>query len=99
MNASRQRDASEYLLPGVIATINALDLEPEDEAMVKLAKHYARTIDAAVKPEYATRWIGPQLQTVLESLGASPAARARQKTGTQPDVTPEPIRQLRSVTT
>ena len=93
------RDASEYLLPAVVGAINAIgDLEPEDEGLVKLAKHYARTIDQASKPEYATRWIGPELHKVLESLGASPLARSRIKGGKAPvDELDNPLSRLRPV--
>lgn len=72
---------SEHLYPAVCETVDALDLDPggRDAAAVKLAKQYARTIDEADPGKaYASaiRWIGPELQRVLEALGATPAARA-----------------------
>ncbi len=88
------RDPSEYLLPAVTETISALSLEAEDAAMVKLALHYARTIDQSPKREYTTRWVGPELMKCLESLGASPAARARLRKGDTADL-PSPVAGLR----
>ena len=75
------RDPTEFLLPAVIGAINALDLEPEDEAMVKIARHLARVIDqaSAAKVAYSARWIVPELVKVLAELGAArppvPASR------------------------
>jgi hypothetical protein len=93
------RDPSEYLLPGVVAAISALDLQPEDEAMVKLAKHLARVIDqaSAAKELYCARWVLPELVRVLAELGASPAARSRIKGGKPPVELDNPVRRLRTV--
>lgn len=99
MAVSRARDPSEYLLPGVVAAITALDLEPEDEAMIKIARHLATVIDQAPasKREYAARWIVPELVRVLAELGASPAARSRIKGGKPPVELDSPLKRLRSV--
>ncbi len=94
------RDPSQYLEPAVIETINALgDLAAEDAALVKLCKHYARTIDSAPagRKEYVTRWIGPELHRALESLNASPAARARLRPGAGAPAPDNPLAKLRSV--
>lgn len=88
------------LYPAVAEAIAALDLEPEDAGLVRLARHYAAAIDqaaTAAEARYATRWLGPELHKALESLGASPAARARLK-GAKPAVELDnPVRRLRSV--
>lgn len=94
------RDRSVPLYPAVAETIALLDLEPEDAALVDLARHYAVAIDEAVtaaEARYATRWLGPELHKVLESLGASPAARARLKGARPPVELDNPVRQLRTV--
>jgi hypothetical protein len=98
MVVSRARDASEFLLPAVTGAVAALDLEPEDEAMVKIARHYARVIDQAPasKEAYCARWILPELVKVLAELGASPAARVRMKGG-KPVELDSPIRKLKSI--
>ncbi len=75
------RDADELLTPAVAETIAALSLGPEDAAAVKLAGRYAAAIDGAKDSAWAMRWIGPLLLDALESLGATPAARARLKEG------------------
>jgi hypothetical protein len=78
------RDASELLYPAVCETIASLELDSKDAAAVKLARQYARTIDEQPPGKlYAgtIRWLGPELQKILESLGATPAARAAIKRG------------------
>lgn len=75
------RDASELLYPAVYAAVMSLDIDRDgkDGAAAKLACQYARTIDEAPPgKEYfgRLRWLGPELQKILESLGATPAARA-----------------------
>jgi hypothetical protein len=76
------RDVSELLWPAVAATITALKADgkigPEDEAAVKLCQRYARVIDQTPDPKQASvMWhLGAELHRVLESLGATPAARA-----------------------
>jgi hypothetical protein len=79
------RDASELLYPAVCETIASLGLDSRDAAAVKLARQYARTIDEQPPGKLyasAIRWLGPELHKVLESLGATPAARASVKRGT-----------------
>lgn len=93
------RDPSEYLLPAVTATVSALSLEAEDEALVKVAKYIAQTVDRAsdAKRAYCARWLLPELVRVLAELGASPAARARIKGGKAPVELDNPVKRLRSV--
>lgn len=82
------RDASELLYPAVCETIAALGLGSEDAAAVKLARQYARTIDEQPPGKLyagAIRWLGPELHRILESLGATPAARAAIKRGERKD--------------
>jgi len=94
-----QRDPSEFLLPAVVETISALDLEPEDAGMVKVAKHLAIVIyqASAAKVAYSARWLVPELVKVLAELGASPAARSRIKGGKPPVELDNPVRRLRTV--
>lgn len=85
------RDSSELLYPAVCETIASLELDSRDAAAVKLAKQYARTIDEQPPGKlYAAtiRWLGPELQRILESLGATPAARAALKRGDSKDTPP-----------
>lgn len=74
------RDTDQLLYPAVCETVAVLDTDPNgaDAAAVKLAKQYARAIDEASDAKQANvlRWLGPELLKVLESLGATPAARA-----------------------
>ena len=85
------RDVSELLWPAVQGTIASLDLKPEDAAAAKLAQRYARVIDQAPDAKQASvlRWLGPELQKALESLGATPAARAALTKGGKPQDAPE----------
>lgn len=71
------RDADDLLVPAVRETLNALDVQAEDAAAVRLALRYAHTIDSNADTAWAMRWIGPLLLDALEQLGATPAARAR----------------------
>jgi hypothetical protein len=91
------RDASELLYPAVCETIASLGLGSEDAAAVKLAKQYARTIDEQPPGKlYAgtIRWLGPELHRILESLGATPAARAAIKRGEGKDKPPAQVSKL-----
>lgn len=95
------KDAGELLAPAVEATIASLRLEQQDAAAVKLARRYAAAIDDAADPIGALRYLGPQLLSVLESLGATPAARVRLlKGGTNANVSSglERFRQSRTPT-
>jgi hypothetical protein len=101
------RDASELLYPAVCATLASLGIDTrdgtQDAAAAKLAQQYARTIDDAPDGKaYASaiRWIGPELLKVLESLGATPAARAAISKGAAKDTGPareNKLAKLRSV--
>jgi hypothetical protein len=75
------RSAGELLAPAVAETIAALDLSTEDAAAVRLAGRYAATIDTAEDRAEAMEKLGPKLLAVLESLGATPAARAKLRGG------------------
>lgn len=91
------RDASELLYPAVCETIASLELDSKDAAAVKLAKQYARTIDEQPPGKlYAgtIRWLGPELHKILESLGATPAARAAIKRGEGKDRPPAQVSKL-----
>lgn len=97
------RDASELLYPAVYATVMSLDIDRDgkDAAAAKLALQYARTIDAEPPGKaYASaiRWLGPELQKILESLGATPAARAAitGKKPAAPDAKPTGLAALRA---
>ena len=68
------RSVDQLLWPAVSETIAVLKLDPDgqDAAAAKLALQYARTIDEAPPgKEYFARlrWLGPELQKILESLG------------------------------
>lgn len=94
------RDASEYILPGVVASLDALDdLEPQDEAMCKIARHLARVVDQAspAKQAYVAHWVIPELVRVLAELGCSPASRARIRGGAKPVELDSPLKRLRPV--
>lgn len=74
------RDAADLLAPSVDETIGHLRLEDQDVAAVALARRYAAAIDAVTEPAARAgvlRQLGPLLLAVLESLGATPAARVR----------------------
>lgn len=79
--------ADAFLEYAVRDTLDALELAAEDEAAKQLAIRYARTIDQAthelidskdgrVRPDTVLWHLGPELLRCLESLGATPAARA-----------------------
>jgi hypothetical protein len=61
----------------VAETLSELPLEDVDAAIVRLAERYASVIDAAANPYDALDKFGPKLRAALESLGATPQARAR----------------------
>jgi len=76
---ARIRPADDLIAPAVAETVNALQLEPEDAAAVQLARRYAAILDDAyATDDEAKVWndLGPKLLAVLESLGATPRARA-----------------------
>jgi len=78
----RRLQAVDHLLgPAVAETVAALATTLEDKAAVQLAKRYAAAIDEAEDRAEAMEKLGPKLLAVLESLGATPAARAKLKGG------------------
>lgn len=94
------RDASELLYPAVYATVMSLDIDRDgkDGAMAKLALRLARVIDQAAdgKEQASALWhLGAELRATLESLGASPAARAAIKTARPADAQPNALQALR----
>lgn len=90
------RDTAGFLSAAVETTISSLSLQPEDTAAVQLARHYANTIDQNPDPGWAMRWIAPLLLDCLEQLGATPAARARIKTGRTSDAPAGQVAKLRA---
>lgn len=58
-------------------TLEQLKLGPLDTAAAQLARKYAKAIDDAPDLAEAIDSTGPKLLSCLESLGATPAARAR----------------------
>ncbi len=90
------RDSAELLAPAVAETIAALGLKPEDAAAVKLAQRYAKAIDGAESESDALAIHGHRLLAVLESLGATPAARAKLKGGKPADGKPTRLQGLRN---
>jgi hypothetical protein len=65
------------LLPAVEKTIEALQLGEGDAALAQVARCLAMVIDNAQDTAAALKVFGPQLRRVLESLGGTPASRAR----------------------
>ena len=95
------RDVSELLYPSVSATIASLDIDRDgkDAGMAKLALRLARVIDATPdgKEHVSAIWhLGAELRAVLESLGASPAARAAIKQPKPGDAKPNGLQKLRA---
>ena len=90
------RDVGELLAPAVAAVIDVLPLAAGDMAAARLAQRYAAAIDTAEAPGEALERLGPKLLAALESLGATPAARAKLKGGPEPGATEDPLARLRS---
>jgi len=90
------RDADELLLPAVEATLGKLTLEDADAAVVKLAQRYAAVIDASETPAAALEVFGPKLLSALSALQATPAARARRRSGGGGNVGPNRLEELRA---
>lgn len=110
-NRAALASTDRQLLPSVLAALGGLELADEDQAVAKLAEHYAREIDradaiaaqadrvlreidgdeeaaelvAALRAKLGARSalesLGPKLLAALESLGASPRARAAVRKG------------------
>lgn len=79
-DARRLRPAENTMAGAVAGALDSLALSGEDQAAARLARHYAECIDAAEEfdqRQLALAKLGPALLSVLESLGATPAARAR----------------------
>lgn len=82
MAARRLQAADNLLAPAVAAAIGALTLDNADTGAVKLARAYAEAIDAAPGDPEVLEKLGPKLLAALESLGATPKARATITKGT-----------------
>lgn len=95
MSTGNLRDTAEFLSVAVETTIGALDLADEDAATIQIARHYAATIDQNPDPR-TIRDVGPLLLDCLEQLGATPAARARLKTGKTGDAPVSQLAKLRA---
>lgn len=78
------RPVDDLIRPAVNATIAALTLGDQDKAAVRLAERYADAIDNTEDRAEVMEKLGPKLLAVLESLGATPAARARLRGGGGP---------------
>lgn len=81
-----------------IASLTAVHID-EDAGAIELARKYARAIDEAKDPKVRDshlRWIAPQLLDCLESLGATPASRARMKGAKVADAGPSALDELRA---
>lgn len=81
-NADALRDDDGKIAPAVRDAIDALTLQPEDDAAAALAVRYATTIDDAPADIAGTevlKLLGPPLLSVLEALGATPRARSAPK--------------------
>lgn len=76
MAARRLQAADNLLASAVAATIDALTLDLADAGAVKLARTYAEAIDTAAGDPEVLEKLGPRLLAALESLGATPRARA-----------------------
>jgi hypothetical protein len=70
------RPVDGLLLPAVNEALKALDLADEDIAAARLARRYAATIDGSGDAAFVLERLGPKLLAALESLGATPKARA-----------------------
>ncbi|HEX7038674.1 MAG TPA: hypothetical protein VF202_01015 [Trueperaceae bacterium] len=77
--ARHLQPADRLLTPAVNATLKHLDLAAADDAAVVLARKYAAAIDAGT--DETLNDLGPKLLAVLESLGATPRARAALQKG------------------
>ena len=83
MSSMPLRDAETLMCSAVEVTLDSLDLGPGDAAAIMLARRYAALIDDGDLA--VTDRVGPKLFAVLESLGATPAARAKMTGGAKPD--------------
>lgn len=81
------------LAAAIEQTITVLELADPDKAVAELALVYARTIDDDSDQLEA---LGPKLLAALESLGASPRARAAIKKGVSSGNGPSPLDELRA---
>lgn len=90
------RDPDELLLPSVEASIAALKLAEPFQGIAQLARLLAQRIDEAADRAVALRILGPQLHKVLESLGGSPASRARMPSGKPQRSAPSKVAQIRA---
>jgi hypothetical protein len=77
------RSADGLVSPAVAEAIQALPLAPEDAGAMQVARNLAQAIDDAIPEERVDvlARLAPKLLDALESLGATPRARAAIKKG------------------
>lgn len=95
------REVDQLLYPAAAETVAVLDLDPngKDALAVKAVLRIARIIDETSDAKQANvyRWLMPELLKLLESLGATPAARAAMKKPAKPaDAKPNGLAKLRA---
>lgn len=69
------------MLDTLNSALDGLDIQPRDQAVVRLAQQYASSIDTG---ESDLTKLGPALQSCLETLLLSPRARAMATKGGAP---------------
>jgi len=92
------RDADHQLGPALERTLGELRLARIDDAVATLAQRYAQAIDDT--PEGTTTEVlanlGPKLLATLQAMHATPAARARVKSGGGVVASPNRLQNLRA---
>lgn len=91
------RDAKELLEYSTAEALAAIDAEVQDVAAIKLAIRYAAAISRHEGDIEVLNKLGPKLLATLESLGATPAARARMKDHKPADSNEGGLAKLRAV--
>lgn len=79
MTKSTLQSVDGMLGPAVTETLHQLNLSPQDTAAARLARRYATAIDEG--DAETLEKLGHRLLAALESLGATPRARALIKKG------------------
>ena len=89
------RDADKLLVPAVERTLGELALGTVDDAVATLAQRYAAAIDDDEESDVLTD-LGPKLLATLQQLQATPAARAKRRTGGGGDAGPNRLQAIRA---